>query len=138
MDRQFGSRTRAGVLLGYSESDLSWDEPGRSGSISGKYIGLYSTSGFNSFHLDASLGVTGLENSAYRSIKTPTFTRAASADFSGIVWGGISRVATISSLATCGLALSLLLVINISTRTTLPSLVAVILVCGCRTAPSNP
>ena len=80
-DRPFGNRIRAGVLLGYGSSDLSWDELNGSGSISGKHIALYSSTELNNFYLDGRIGYTSLDNSGTRSIFTPVFSSSASADF---------------------------------------------------------
>ncbi len=81
MDRTFGAMVRAGLMLGYSSSDLSWDKLKESGSITGKHIKLYSSARFEDFSLDGGLGYTNLDNSVARLIDTPAFSSRAVGDF---------------------------------------------------------
>ncbi len=87
-DRAFGQGTRAGVVLGYSSSDLSWSDPGNSGQISGKHVGVYGGTHLSGFSLNGSAGYTGLDNSAGRTITTPLFTGKATTSFDSSVWEG--------------------------------------------------
>ena len=81
LDRPFGDRIRAGMLLGYSSSDLSWDTLTGSGSTNGKHIALYSSGELNNFYLDGRIGYTSLDNSGTRTIVSPGFSGTASTDF---------------------------------------------------------
>ena len=85
MDRAFDSTVRAGLMLGYSSSDLSWDESEDNGSITGKHIELYSSAQYKDFSIGGRLGYTRLDNGAYRFIETPVFTTGAGGNFSSNV-----------------------------------------------------
>ncbi len=88
MDRAFGSVTRAGLALGYSNSTLSWTTAGNSGRIDGKHLGIYGSTSLAGFYLDGIAGYTSLDNSASRSIATPAFTSQAADTFGSGVWEG--------------------------------------------------
>ena len=81
VDRSFGNTIRAGMLLGYGSSDLSWDKLAGSGSMNGKHIALYSGAELMGFYLDGRIGYSSLDNSGTRIIATPAFSGSASADF---------------------------------------------------------
>lgn len=85
MDRGFGSSARAGLLLGYSNSDLSWDESSSSGSITGKHIGLYGSAFYEGLSWGATLGYTSLDNGAHRFLDTPVSTGSTAGDFTSSV-----------------------------------------------------
>ncbi len=87
MDRSFlYSPIRAGMVLGTSSSDLSWDNSAGSGSISGRHIGLYGNAKISGVDFGGSLGYTSLDNSASRHIDTPIFATSTSATFSSTVY----------------------------------------------------
>lgn len=88
MDRAFGQTTRAGLILGYSSSDLSWSDPGNSGQIDGKYIGIYGSSHLANFYVNGTTGYTNLDNNANRTITTPLFTSVTAASFNSNVFAG--------------------------------------------------
>ncbi len=88
MDRAFGQKARAGLVLGYSSSDISWNDADNSGRIDGKYIGIYGGSHLADFYINGTAGYTNLDNSANRTITTPLFTGKAAADFKANVFAG--------------------------------------------------
>ena len=87
-DRSFGSASRAGFMLGYSDSDLDWDVNGNSGQITGKFLGIYGSTSYDDFYLDATAGYTSLDNSADRRIATPVVSGSSRASFDADVWNG--------------------------------------------------
>ncbi|MDK9706607.1 MAG: autotransporter domain-containing protein [Desulforhopalus sp.] len=88
MDRRIGSLARAGMLLGYSDSDLSWDDPGHSGTVTGRHIGVYGDIRKDGAYLDGSAGFTSLENSGRRYIDSSAFTASAAGSFDSSVLNG--------------------------------------------------
>lgn len=88
LDRKFGSIVQAGLILGYSNSNLSWDDPGNSGKIDSEHIGIYGSARYSGFYLDGIAGYTSLDNSADRTIITPVFTDKAATSFGSSVWEG--------------------------------------------------
>jgi outer membrane autotransporter protein len=86
LDRGFGSFVRAGAVLGYHNSTLSWDDPGNSGRIDGKHIGVYGEARHGNFYLEAIAGYTSLSNSADRQTSTPLNTAKAVSSFDSSVW----------------------------------------------------
>ncbi len=81
MDRAFGPMLRAGLALGYSSSDLSWDDPDDSGQVTGKHIEVYGSYRYKDFSFDGRLGYTSLDNSSYRFVETPFFNGRAGGSF---------------------------------------------------------
>jgi uncharacterized protein with beta-barrel porin domain len=92
MDRAFVSSAvstiRTGLLLGYADGDLSWDDSTDSGDISSKHVGVYTTGSFHGFYLNAEFGYAWVDNSAEREIVTPAFSAVAESSFDGDVLGG--------------------------------------------------
>lgn len=88
MDRSIGTLARAGLLLGYSDSDLSWDDPGHSGTVTGRHIGIYGDIRKDGAYFDGAAGFTSLENSGKRFIDTPAFTASATGSFDSNVLSG--------------------------------------------------
>lgn len=88
LDRKFGSLIQTGRALGYSNSNLSWNDPGNSGHIDGKHIGVYGSTQYSGFYLDGIAGYTSLDNSADRTITTPVFTDKVASSFGSSVWAG--------------------------------------------------
>ncbi len=86
MDRQFGSRVRAGVAAGYDSGTLSWDDSANDGQIDGASLGVYGGMLLDGFHFDGSIGYTSLDNSADRRIATATGTTRTTSDFNSGVW----------------------------------------------------
>ena len=87
MDYSFTS-SYLGLLLGYSDSDLDWDDNKSSGSMTGKHIGVYGGIAVDGFRLDTTLTYTSLENGAVRTIDTPVLTGGTSSSFDSSVVGG--------------------------------------------------
>ena len=78
-DRSFGSVSRGGLVLGYSDGDLDWDQGNSSGKITGEYIGLYGSTAYDDFYFDITAGYTDLDNSGERSITTPVLAATSRA-----------------------------------------------------------
>ncbi len=88
MDRALGQTTRAGLIFGYSSSDLSFDEPGSSGEINGKHFGFYGGTQLAGFAINGTIGYTSLDNGASRSIATPIFALKTESSFKSNVFAG--------------------------------------------------
>lgn len=86
LDRAFFSMLRAGIELGYGNSDLSWEARGSDGHIDAKHLGFYADTRLGGFHLDGAAGYTSLDSSASRTIATPELTARAGAGFDANVW----------------------------------------------------
>ncbi len=88
MDRAFGQASRAGLIFGYSSSDLSFSDPGNSGEIDGKHIGFYTTTHLGGFTANGTAGYTSLDNGANRAVTTPVFTTTTAGSFKSNVFAG--------------------------------------------------
>jgi len=87
LDRAFGSILRGGLTLGYADGDLSWEDKNDSGSIKGKFFGIYGNADFDALYLHSRAGYTALDNSATRIITTSYLSGAESASFDSSIVG---------------------------------------------------
>lgn len=87
-DRTFGQESRAGVILGYSDTSLDIDDSVSNGQITGKHIGVYGSTRFDGLYFDGRAVYSSLDNSSQRYIATPAFTVISDGSFDSDVLSG--------------------------------------------------
>jgi outer membrane autotransporter protein len=87
-DRQILSGVRVGLDLGYTDSDLEWEDTADSGSLQGRHLGLYASADAGNFFADAVVGYADFGNEAERVIAFGGYRTVAKGSFDASVWTG--------------------------------------------------
>lgn len=88
LDGKPNSWLLTGLGLGYTDSDLDWNNTNHKGALQGKHIGIYASTDINNYYVDGYAGYAGFDNSGSRDISFYGYSALTAGDFDSNAWLG--------------------------------------------------